>query len=101
MFHPQDKFMKVNDSMTLASTQKGQLEKAATKMTGGGSSNKVTHDFEELKITLKVDAPTDQKFWKILFDSPELMRRLTEEMYISKESSLAGGKITGSGPKRK
>jgi hypothetical protein len=101
MFHPQDKFMKVNDSMTLASTQKGQLEKAATKMTGGGSSNKVTHDFEELKITLKVDAPTDQKFWKILFDSPELMRRLTEEMYISKESALEGGKITGSGPKRK
>lgn len=101
IFHPQDKFMQVGSNTMLASTQKGQLDKAATKLTGGNSSGEINHKFQELKIKVEVSAPTDGKIWKEVFNSPEIMRQLTKEVHIAAELASTGGKITGSGPKRK
>jgi hypothetical protein len=101
IFHPQDKFMQVGSNAMIASTQKGQLDKAANKLTGGGSSGNISHKFEDLKIKVEISAPTDEKAWREIFNSPEIMRRLTQEIHIATESAVAGGKITGSGPKRR
>ena len=101
IFHPQDKFMQVGGNAMLASTQKGQLDKAANKLTGGGSSGNISHKFEDLKIKVEISAPTDEKAWREIFNSPEIMRRLTQEIHIATESAVAGGKVTGSGPKRR
>jgi hypothetical protein len=101
VFHPQDKFMQVGSNAMIASTQKGQLDKAANKLTGGGSSGNISHKFEDLKIKVEISAPTDEKAWREIFNSPEIMRRLTQEIHIATESAVAGGKITGSGPKRR
>ena len=101
VFHPQDKFMQVGGNAMLASTQKGQLDKAANKLTGGGSSGNISHKFEDLKIKVEISAPTDEKVWREIFNSPEIMRRLTQEIHIATESAVAGGKVTGSGPKRR
>jgi hypothetical protein len=101
VFHPQDKFMQVGSNAMIASTQKGQLDKAANKLTGGGSSGNISHKFEDLKIKVEISAPTDEKAWREIFNSPEIMRRLTQEIHIATESSASGGKVTGSGPKRR
>lgn len=101
VFHPQDKFMQVGGNTMLASTQKGQLDKAANKLTGGSSSGQISHKFEDLKIKVEISAPTDEKVWREIFNSPEIMRRLTQEIHIATESAASGGKVTGSGPKRR
>jgi hypothetical protein len=94
-FHPQDKFMQVGSNTMLASTQKGQLDKAATKLTGGNSSGVVTHKFEDIKINVNVTAPTDEKIWREIFNSPEIMRRLTSEIHIATQLASSGGKTAG------
>ena len=101
MFHPQDKFMKVNDSMMLASTQKGQLHKAATELTGGGSSmgGEISHNFKDLNIKISVDAPTDSEFWRTVVNQPDVMRRITEAVHVSTEEATSG-KISGKSKKK-
>ena len=42
-FHPNDKFMQMNDGAILASTQEGQLHKAAKELSGGGDVNHTTY----------------------------------------------------------
>lgn len=102
LFHPQDKFLKVNDSMMLASTQKGQLHKAATELTGGGSSSsQVNHSFSELGIQIKVDAPTDSKFWESIVRQPEIMNMITSAVNETAEKNRSGGKPNGSGTKER
>jgi hypothetical protein len=98
IFHPQDKFMKVNDATMIAGTQAGGNAKLASALTGGGGGE-THHTFSDLNIKVQVTAPTDEKFWREIFNSPELMRRLTEEVHISTEAA-ASGKISGS-PKRR
>jgi len=98
IFHPQDKFMKVNDATMIAGTQAGGNAKLASALTGGGGGE-THHKFDDLIIKVEVTAPSDEKFWRELFNSPELMRRLTEEVHISTEAA-ASGKIAGS-PKRR
>lgn len=102
IFHPQDKFLKVNDTMMIAGTQAGGNAKLAQTMTGNqGSSNQTNHKFDELKIKIDVSAPSDSAAWREVFNSPEMMRRLTQEVHMSSEASSSGGKLTGSGPKRR
>ena len=101
IFHPQDKFLKVNDSMMLASTQKGQLHKAATELTGGGSSSQVNHSFSELGVKIKVDAPGDSKFWESIVRQPEIMNMITSAVNETAEKNRSGGKPNGSGSKEK
>jgi hypothetical protein len=102
IFHPQDKFLKVNDSMMLASTQKGQLHKAATELTGGGnSSSQVNHSFTELGVKIKVDAPGDSKFWESIVRQPEIMNMITSAVNETAEKNRSGGKPNGSGTKEK
>jgi hypothetical protein len=102
IFHPQDKFLKVNDSMMLASTQKGQLHKAATELTGGGnSSSQVNHSFGELGVKIKVDAPGDSKFWESIVRQPEIMNMITSAVNETAEKNRSGGKPNGSGSKEK
>lgn len=104
IFHPQDKFLKVNDATMIAGTQAGgnyKLAGALGSLMSGGGGGETTHKFDELKISVTVNAPSDETFWRQLFNSPEVMRRLTEEISISRESASSGGKITGNGPKRR
>jgi hypothetical protein len=102
IFHPQDKFLNVNDSMMLASTQKGQLHKAATELTGGGnSSSQVNHSFSELGVKIKVDAPGDSKFWESIVRQPEIMNMITSAVNETAEKNRSGGKPNGSGSKEK
>jgi hypothetical protein len=101
VFHPQDKFMKVNDATMIAGTQAGGNAKLAKTLSSDGSSGEVSHKFEDLKIKVEISAPTDEKAWREIFNSPEIMRRLTQEIHIATESAVAGGKVTGSGPKRR
>jgi hypothetical protein len=102
IFHPQDKFLKVNDTMMIAGTQAGGNAKLAETMGGNnGSNSETTHKFDELKIKIDVSAPTDAAAWREVFNSPEIMKRLTEEVHISSEAASSGGKLTGSGPKRR
>ena len=102
IFHPQDKFLKVNDTTMIAGTQAGGNAKLAQTMSSNQSSNGVvSHKFDELKIKIDVSAPTDSAVWREVFNSPEMMRRLTQEVHISSEASSSGGKVTGSGPKRR
>jgi hypothetical protein len=102
IFHPQDKFLKVNDTTMIAGTQAGGNAKLAQTMSSNQSSNGVvSHKFDELKIKIDVSAPSDSAVWREVFNSPEMMRRLTQEVHISSEASSSGGKVTGSGPKRR
>lgn len=103
MFHPQDKFLKVNDGITIAGTQAGGNAKLAEKFGSNkkSSSNNVTHNFKDLNIKISVDAPGDSKFWESIVNQPNIMRKITEGVHISSEEASSGGKITGSGPKRR
>jgi hypothetical protein len=101
MFHPQDKFLKVNDGITIAGTQAGGNGKLAEKLGGGGSSSETTHKFNDLNIKISVDAPTDSKFWESIVNQPDIMKKITQGVHISGEEASSGGKITGSGPKRR
>jgi hypothetical protein len=101
MFHPQDKFLKVNDAITIAGTQAGGNAKLAEKMGNGGSSNETTHKFNDLNIKISVDAPGDSKFWESIVNQPDIMKKITQGVHISSEEASSGGKITGSGPKRR
>ena len=101
MFHPQDKFLKVNDAITIAGTQAGGNAKLAEKMGNGGSSNETTHKFNDLNIKISVDAPSDSKFWESIVNQPDIMKKITQGVHISSEEASSGGKVTGSGPKRR
>ena len=94
-FHPQDKFMKVNDGTMIAGTQAGGNAKLANAISGGNSSGVVTHKFEDIKINVNVTAPTDEKIWREIFNSPEIMRRLTSEIHIATQLASSGGKTAG------
>ena len=101
-FHPQDKFLKVNDSTMIAGTQAGGNAKLAQKLDGSAkSSGETRHKFDDLNIKITVNAPTDSKFWQSVVNQPDIMRKITEGVHISSEESSGGGKITGSGPKRR
>lgn len=101
-FHPQDKFLKVNDSTMIAGTQAGGNAKLAQKLDGSAkSSGETRHKFDDLNIKITVDAPTDSKFWQSVVNQPDIMRKITEGVHISSEESSGGGKVTGSGPKRR
>ena len=103
IFHPQDKFLKVNDATMVAGTQAGGNAKLAEKLGGGGSSssNQTNHKFDDLNIKIHVDAPSDSKFWESIVNQPDIMRKITQAVHISSEEASGGGKVTGSGPKRR
>jgi hypothetical protein len=101
MFHPQDKFLKVNDAISIAGTQAGGNAKLAETMSGNKSSNgEMTHKFEDLKITIDVNIPGNEKLGTQLANTPEFIRRINEA--INKEIAMAagGGKLSGAGPKK-
>lgn len=101
MFHPQDKFLKVNDSTMIAGTQAGGNAKMAEAINKQSSSNGVmVHKFEDMKINITVDIPGNDKLGTMLANTPEFIRRINEA--INKEISMAagGGKLSGGGPKK-
>jgi hypothetical protein len=101
MFHPQDKFLKVNDSTMVAGTQAGGNAKVAEAINKQSSSNGVMiHKFEDMKINITVDIPGNEKLGTMLANTPEFIRRINEA--INKEISMAagGGKLSGGGPKK-
>ena len=57
--------------------------------------------FYDLNIKISVDAPTDSKFWESIVNQPDIMKKITQGVHISGEEASSGGKITGSGPKRR
>lgn len=94
MFHPNDKFMKVNDAITVAGTSTSGNNKLAQELSSGNNSGEINHSFKDLNIRISVDAPTDSQFWRSVVDQPDIMRRITEAVHISTEEA-ASGKIAG------
>ena len=77
-FHPQDKFMQMNDGAILASTAPNQLHTAAKELSGGGEHK---HSFKDMNvnINLKVDGVNDEEAKKI-FDSTEFQQMMHTRM---------------------
>lgn len=99
MFHPNDKFMKVNDGITIAGTSTSGNNKLAQELGGSSMSGDINHSFKDLNIKISVDAPSNSEFWETVINQPDIMRRITEAVHISTEEA-ASGKISGK-PKRK
>lgn len=99
MFHPNDKFMKVNDAVTIAGTSTSGNNKLAQELNSSNMNGEVNHNFKDLNIKITVDAPTDSEFWRSVVNQPDVMRRITEAVHISTEEA-ASGKISGK-PKQK
>jgi len=102
MYHPQDKFLKVNDGIQIAGTSVNGNAKLAQELSKNNSSapGEMTHKFEDLKITIDVNIPGNEKLGSQLANAPEFIRRINEA--INKEIAMAagGGKLSGSGTKR-
>jgi hypothetical protein len=102
MYHPQDKFLKVNDGIQIAGTSVNGNAKLAQELSKNNSSapGEMTHKFEDLKITIDVNIPGNEKLGSQLANTPEFIRRINEA--INKEIAMAagGGKLSGSGTKR-
>lgn len=94
MFHPNDKFMKVNDAITVAGTSTSGNNKLAQELSGSNMSGEISHNFKDLNIRITVDAPSDSEFWRTVVNQPDVMRRITEAVHISTEEA-ASGKIAG------
>lgn len=94
MFHPQDKFMKVNDAITVAGTSTSGNNKLAQELSGSNIGGEISHNFKDLNIRITVDAPSDSEFWRTVVNQPDVMRRITEAVHISTEEA-ASGKIAG------
>lgn len=94
MFHPNDKFMKVNDAITVAGTSTSGNNKLAQELSGSNMGGEISHNFKDLNIRISVDAPSDSEFWRTVVNQPDVMRRITEAVHISTEEA-ASGKIAG------
>lgn len=102
MYHPQDKFLKVNDAVQIAGTSVNGNAKLAQELSKNSSSapSEMTHKFEDMKITIDVNIPGNEKLGAQLANTPEFIRRINEA--INREISMAagGGKLSGGGPKK-
>jgi hypothetical protein len=99
VFHPNDKFVQVNDAVTIAGTSTSGNNKLAQELGGSNMNGEVNHNFKDLNIKITVDAPTDSEFWRSVVNQPDVMRRITEAVHISTEEATSG-KISGK-PKQK
>jgi len=89
-FNPKDKFMKMNDGAILASTQEGQLHKAAKELSGGNGELK--HKFEELKINIRITAEgISDEVAKKLVDSKTFVRQLNTKIRQEAAMAVSGG----------
>ena len=102
MFHPQDKFLKVNDAISIAGTSVNGNGKLAQEIANSSSSapSEMTHKFENMKISIDVNLPGNEKLGNQLANTPEFIRRINEA--INREIAMAagGGKLSGGGPKK-
>ena len=102
MYHPQDKFLKVNDAVQIAGTSVNGNAKLAQELSKNNSSapGEMTHKFEDLKISIDVNIPGNEKLGTQLANTPEFIRRINEA--INKEIAMAagGGKLSGAGAKK-
>jgi hypothetical protein len=101
MFHENDKFIKVNDAMTIAGTSTSGNGKLAQELSKNSMPSEINHKFDNMNMTVNVKAPSGMEFWNTLFNDPTLMRELTNKVHKTTEETASGGKITGSGPKNK
>ena len=101
MFHENDKFIKVNDAMTIAGTSTSGNGKLAQEISKNTMPSEINHKFDDMKMVVDVKAPSGTEFWNTLFNDPGLMRELTAKVHKTTEETSSGGKITGSGPKNK
>lgn len=88
-FHPNDKFMQMNDGAILASTQEGQLHKAAKELSGSGD---IHHKFDDIKITIDINAKgIDNKIAKQIVDNKSFIRSLNTKIKEEAAMILSGG----------
>lgn len=88
-FHPNDKFMQMNDGAILASTQEGQLHKAAKELSGGGDVN---HKFDDVKIDININTTgMDENTAKQLVDNKSFIRSLNTKIKEEAAMVLSGG----------
>lgn len=88
-FHPNDKFMQMNDGAILASTQEGQLHKAAKELSGGGDVN---HKFDDIKIDININATgIDNDIANKIIDNKSFIRNLNIKIKEEASMVLSGG----------
>jgi len=88
-FHPNDKFMQMNDGAILASTQEGQLHKAAKELNGGGDVN---HKFDDVNINININATgIDNDIAKKIIDNKSFIRNLNTKIKEEAAMVLSGG----------
>ena len=88
-FHPNDKFMQMNDGAILASTQEGQLHKAAKELSGGGDVN---HKFDDIKINININATgIDNDIANKIIDNKSFIRSLNTKIKEEAAMVLSGG----------
>jgi hypothetical protein len=102
MFHPQDKFLKVNDGIQIAGTSVNGNAKLAQELSKNNSSgpSEMTHKFQDLKITIDVNVPGNEKLGTMLANTPEFIRRINEAINREIAMTAGGGKLSGSGAKK-
>lgn len=102
MYNPQDKFLKVNDAVQIAGTSVNGNAKLAQELSKNNSSapSEMTHKFENLKITIDVNIPGNEKLGNQFANEPEFMRRISEAVNKSVSLAAGGGKLSGSGTKK-
>jgi hypothetical protein len=102
MYNPQDKFLKVNDAVQIAGTSVNGNAKLAQELSKNNSSapSEMTHKFENLKITIDVNIPGNEKLGTQFANEPEFMRRISEAVNKSISLAAGGGKLSGSGTKK-
>ena len=76
MFHQNDKFLKVNDAMTIAGTSTSGNGKLAQELSNNSMPSEINHKFDDMKMVVDVKAPSGMEFWNTLFNDPTLILSL-------------------------
>ncbi len=92
-FHPQDKFMKVNDSTMIAGTNVNGNKELAHAITGGSnSSNEIKHS-GDLNININLKLEGNAQLGDSLTKDQAFVRRLSSAIKENITMAVGGGKL--------
>jgi hypothetical protein len=96
VFHPQDKFMKVNDATMIAGTQAGGNAKLAETLSGkmNGGNSQVTHKFDDVNVKIEIVVPGTSELGTELAKDQAFIRRINEAISEQITMVIGGGKVS-------
>jgi hypothetical protein len=96
VFHPQDKFMKVNDATMIAGTQAGGNAKLAETLSGkmNGGNSQVTHKFDDINVKIEIVVPGTSDLGVELAKDQAFIRRINEAISEQITMVIGGGKLS-------